>query len=61
MSFAGFKAGMYIIWLVFQKTTLAAVSRMDCRKKRVGAQRPERWLLQLSGQEVMVVRIRVWR
>lgn len=61
MSFAGFKAGMYNIWLVFQKTTLAAVSRMDCRKKRVGAQRPERWLLQLSGQEVMVVRIRVWR
>lgn len=44
---------------MFENTTLAAMSRMDCRKKRVGAQRPERWPLQFSGQEVMVVRIRV--
>lgn len=44
---------------MFENTTLAAVSRMDCRKKRVGAQKPERWPLQLSAQEVMVVRIRM--
>lgn len=59
MSFAGFKAGMYNIWLMFENTTLAAMFRMDCRKKRVGAQRQGMWPLQLSGQEVMVVRIRV--